>query len=172
MAARVRKFALTAHIAFSVSWLGAVAAFLALSVAGLAADDPLLARAAYLAMELITWWVIVPLSVASLFSGIIQALGSPWGLLRHHWVLVKLLMTIMATLILLLHTRPISIVATAAAERALSRADLGALRLQLVVDAGAALVALLVTTTLSVYKPRGVTRYGRRKEDPRAAVVP
>lgn len=30
-------------------------------------------------------------------------------------------------------------------------------------DAGAAMLVLLVATTLSVYKPRGLTRYGQRK---------
>jgi hypothetical protein len=33
-----------------------------------------------------------------------------------------------------------------------------------VIHSGAALLALLVTTTLSVYKPRGMTRYGRRRQ--------
>jgi hypothetical protein len=53
--------------------------------------------------------------------------------------------------------------AQAAAEATLAPAELHALRLQLVVDAGAALGALLVTTVLGVYKPRGTTPYGTRK---------
>lgn len=40
--------------------------------------------------------------------------------------------------------------------------DLRGVRLQLVADAGAALAALLVATVLSVYKPRGLTKYGHR----------
>jgi hypothetical protein len=44
----------------------------------------------------------------------------------------------------------------------LSSADLRQLRIQLVADAGAAMMALLVATTLSVYKPWGMTSYGRR----------
>ena len=32
------------------------------------------------------------------------------------------------------------------------------------VHAGAALLLLLVAVTLSVYKPRGMTRYGQRKQ--------
>jgi hypothetical protein len=51
-----------------------------------------------------------------------------------------------------------------AAETMLGPGELRPLRIQLVVDASAAVVALLVTTALAVYKPRGVTRYGRRKE--------
>jgi membrane protein implicated in regulation of membrane protease activity len=40
----------------------------------------------------------------------------------------------------------------------------GIARLPLVADAGAALLVLLVATVLAVYKPRGMTRYGRRKQ--------
>ena len=52
MTPRLRKFALTAHVTCSVGWLGAVAGFLALAVAGLTSQDAQMVRAAYLAMEL------------------------------------------------------------------------------------------------------------------------
>ena len=55
--------------------------------------------------------------------------------------------------------------AVVAAETTLASADHRGLRIQLVANAGAALVVLLAATTLSVYKPRGMTRYGRRKQD-------
>lgn len=164
MTPRLRKFALTAHVTFSVGWLGAVASFLALSVAGLTSQDAQTVRAAYIAMELAGWLVIVPLSFASLLTGLVQSLGTTWGLFRHYWVLAKLLINILATTLLLLHMQPISRVAGVAAETTLSSGDLRGLRVQLVADAGAALLALLVATTLSVYKPRGMTRYGRRKQ--------
>ncbi|WP_437719525.1 hypothetical protein [Sorangium sp. So ce448] len=166
----LRKLALTAHVTSSVGWLGSVAAFLALAIAGLTWQEAPTVRAAYLAMDLITWLVIVPLSLASLLTGVVQSLGTPWGLLRHYWVMFKLLLTVVATGVLLLHTRPIHYVASVAAETALSGRDLRQVRIQLVADATAALVTLLVATALSVYKPRGVTRYGRREQ--RAALVP
>ena len=65
MTPRLRKFALTAHVTFSVGWLGTVAAFLALAVAGMTSQDAQLMKAAYLAMELTTWFVIVPLAFIS-----------------------------------------------------------------------------------------------------------
>jgi hypothetical protein len=164
MTPRLRTFALTAHVTSSVSWLGAVAAFLALAVAGLTSQDAQMVRSAYVATELITWFVIVPLAFASLLTGLVVSLGSQWGLFRHYWVLVKFVLTILATFLLLLHTRPIGILAGVARETTLSSADVGPLQIQLVVDAGAALLALLVNVTLSVYKPRGVTAYGRRKQ--------
>jgi DMSO/TMAO reductase YedYZ heme-binding membrane subunit len=74
---------LTAHVVSSVGWLGGVAVFLALSVAGVTSEDPQVVRAAYIAMESIGWLVLVPLSLASLLTGLVQSLGTKWGLFRH-----------------------------------------------------------------------------------------
>lgn len=158
-----RKFALTAHVTFSVGWLGAVAAFLALAVAGLNSSDPHAVRSAYFSMHLITWCAIVPLSLASPITGIVQSLGTDWGLFRHYWVLIKFLITIPSTILLLLHLNPIGHLASIVAEASLASGELRGMRIQLVANAGAALAVLLVATALSVYKPRGLTSYGRRK---------
>ena len=48
-------------------------------------------RAAFLAMESIGWFVIVPLSLAALPTGLVQSLGTEWGLFRHCWMLAKFL---------------------------------------------------------------------------------
>ena len=71
---------------------------------------------------------------------------------------MKFLLSIPLTILLPVHTQPVSYLAGAAAEMTLSNADLGELRIQLVADSGAALLALLVATTLALYKPRGMTR--------------
>jgi len=159
----LRKVALTAHVVSSVGWLGAVGAFLALAVAGLASRDAQMVRAAYVAMEPIGWFVLVPLSCASLLTGSISSLGTFWGLFRHYWVVIKLFLTVLSTVVLLVHMQPIGYIAGVAAGTTLSNADLAGLRLQLLVEAAAAMLVLLIATGLSVYKPRGRTRYGRRK---------
>lgn len=164
MSPAVRKVALTAHVTSSVGWFGAVAVFLALAVAGLTSNDAQRVRSAYLAMDLTGWWVIVPLALASLLTGFISSLGTTWGLVRYYWVLVKLLVAVLATVVLLVHMQPISRLADLAAETTLSGTALRELRIQVVVQAGAALLVLLVATALSLYKPRGVTRYGWRKQ--------
>jgi hypothetical protein len=164
MTPRLRKLALTAHITASLGWIGADAAFMALAIAGLTSRDSQLVQAAYLAMGVIAWYVIVPMSLASLLTGLLQALGTKWGLFRHYWVLVKFLIGLVATTILLIHTQPISLLAGAAAEAALSSSHLREARVQLVVAAGAGLLVLLVNTVLGVYKPRGLTPYGWRKQ--------
>ena len=167
----VRKLALTAHVTFSVSWLGAVASFLALAVAGLASANEQTVRSAYLSMDLVGWLVIVPLCFASLLTGLIQGLSTPWGLFRHYWVLLKLVVTVALTILLVVHMQPTRRLATIALEAAVSGADLHQLQMQLATDAASALLALLVVVTLAIYKPRGVTRYGaRRLRQDRASV--
>jgi hypothetical protein len=171
MTPRVRKFALTAHVTSSVGWLGAVAGFLALAVVGLASQDAQTVRGAYLVMEPIGWFLLVPLALASLLTGLVQSLGTTWGLFRHYWVLFKLLINLFATIVLLMYMQTLDSFADVAADPTLTADDLGLLRSPSpVLHAGAALLLLLVATTLAVYKPRGMTSYGQREQ--RAASQP
>jgi hypothetical protein len=160
MTPRLRRFSLTAHVVFSVGWLGAVGAYLAPAIAGLTSQDAQLVRASYLTMELIGWCVIVPCSLAALLTGLVQSLGTEWGLVRHYWILVKFVLSLGATLVLLVHMRAVSHMSGLAARTALSSADFGLPRLQLVVHAGGGLLVLLTATALSVYKPWGRTPFG------------
>jgi len=164
MTPSLRKFALTAHITSSVGLLGSIAAFLALAVAGLTSQDAQIVRAAYLAMELTARFVIVPLAFASLLTGVVQALGTQWGLFRHYWIVVKLLLTAFATIVLLVKMELIGYAARLAAETVLSRADLRAAGIELAVHAASGLLVLLVPAVLSVYKPWGLTPYGKRTQ--------
>lgn len=171
MTPAIRKFVLTAHITCSVGWLGAVAGFLALSVVGLTSQNARTVRAAYLAMESTGWFILVPLSFASLLTGLIQALGTAWGLFRHYWVVAKLMMNVLATIVLLMYMQTLSALGGLAADATLSDAEILALRdPSPVLHAGGALILLLVATTLSVYKPRGLTPYGWRKQQERRAI--
>lgn len=160
MSPRLRKFALTAHVVSSVGWIGAVFAYLALVAAALTSQDAETVRAAFLAMEL-TYFALVPLALASLLTGVVQSLGTEWGLLRHYWVLLKLLLTVFATVVLVLNMSTIGSLADLAAETDSAGFPPGAGGQLL--HAGVGLLVLLVTATLGMYKPRGMTRYGRRK---------
>jgi uncharacterized membrane protein len=157
----LQKLVLTAHVSASVGWLGAVTAFLALAVVGLASPDADTVRGAYLVMEPAAWYVLVPLALASLVTGLVQALGTTWGLFRHYWVLFKLLINVVATIVLLMYMGTFRSMANVAADPS---SDLAAVRNPSpLLHAGAALLLLLAATTLAVYKPRGLTRYGQRK---------
>ena len=164
MSPRLHKLALTAHVTSSVGWLGSVAGFLVLAITGVTSQDAEVVRAAYVAMALLAWYVIVPLSLASLLTGLVQALGTQWGLVRHYWIVFKLVINVASNILLLVHLQVTTHLADVAAQTTLASGAYRPLRLQLVADAGYAVVALLAATTLSVYKPRGLTPYGWRKQ--------
>lgn len=159
MPPRLRKAVLTTHVVTSVGWLGAVLAYLALDVTAVISSDVDRVRSAFVAMELTVLYAIVPLAVATVVIGLVNALGTSWGLFRHYWVLVKLLLTTVATIVLLLETRTIRSLAEAAG----SGADPLGLPGTLPHSIGG-LVVLLLVTVLSIYKPKGLTRYGWRKQ--------
>jgi len=163
MGAATRKFVLVVHITSSLGLLGAVVSFLALAIVGLISADPDTARASYVSMDAIAWFVILPLAVVTLLIGLIQSLGTAWGVFRHYWVLAKLVVAIFVILILSLQMGMISEVAEAARQGLLAPTLFEA-RLSMVVHAGGGLLVLLIPAALSVYKPRGKTRYGRRME--------
>jgi hypothetical protein len=162
MPPRLRKFVLTVHVTSTLGWLGAVAVFLALAIVGLTSEHAQTVRGVYLVMEPAARLVLLPLAFASLLTGIVQALGSTWGLCRHYWVLFKLLITVFATIVLLMYMETFRFMAGRAADPS---ADLGAVRnASPLLHAALALVLFLVATVLAVYKPRGMTRYGWRKQ--------
>lgn len=162
MPPRLRKVVLTAHVTVSVGWLGAVVVFLVLAVVGLTDQNAVTVRGVYLLMEPTAWFVLVPLAVASLLTGIVQSLVSPWGLLRHYWVVLKLAITVVSTLVLLTYMQTFATMAAVAADPA---AAIDTVRNPSpAIHAGAALVLLLGAAVLSVHKPRGLTRYGWRSQ--------
>jgi hypothetical protein len=170
MGTTLRKAVLTSHVVVALGWLGAAAAVLALAVAGLATTDVAVASGAYLGTEVIWRFVIIPLSLGALLTGLVQAFGTEWGLLRHSWVLAKFVITVGAVLLLLLHTNSLlPALARAAIDGSATVVDSHAHghggmppRIHLVVAAAGTLLLLIATTALAIYKPWGRTPFGRR----------
>ena len=162
----VHKLVLAAHLTVSIGWIGAVAGYMVLDVTTATSRDAQTLRAAYLAMDSIARSVIVPLALAGLVTGIVISLGTRWGLFRHYWVLVSLVLTVLATVVLLLETDTIRSLAAMAADPATSPEELRRLGSTLAHSVGGTVV-LLVILVLNVYKPRGLTRYGWRRQQER-----
>ena len=151
-----RKLLLTLHIITSMGLVGAVASFLALAIIGLttgAGGPPV-----YPAMDLVTGYLIVPLALMSLAIGTFQSLVTPWGLIRHYWVVVKLILTVVVVVVLWMQTGNIRILAMQPIGA--DGPEIAAARASMVLHAGGGLLVLLGEVILSVYKPRGLTRYG------------
>lgn len=161
MGAGLRKAVLSVHLTFSVGWVGAVVAYLALGVTAARTEDVDTIRVAWIAMELTGWYAIVPLALASLLTGLVMALGTKWGLFRHYWVIFSFVLTVIAAVVLLLHMPTVSAMTDVARNAdAATLAGLGG-------DLGhpaIGLVVLLVVQVLNLYKPGGMTRYGQRKQ--------
>jgi hypothetical protein len=185
MSPGVRKLALTIHLTSSLGWVGAVIAYLALGLSAVNSGDTQAVLAAWIAMELTGWYVIVPLAVASFVTGLVMSLATPWGLFRHYWVVISLILTLFSVVILILHMPSVSAITDSL--RAASADDGAAPATSAGNSAhggpaghggpashgvaggdlfhpGVGLVVLLIVTTLNVYKPRGLTRYGWRKQ--------
>lgn len=159
MTPRWQKLSLLAHITFSVGWFGAVVPYLALAIAALTSHDEQMVRAAVLCMRFIGWFVIVPFSFAALLSGLVQSLGTRWGLVRYWWIMAKLALTVFAVVVLFQHMREVSHISLMAQNAALPVTHL---QPELIHSAGGLLV-LFAAIVLSVFKPWGMTSYGRRR---------
>lgn len=164
MRPRVRQAALIAHVSTSVGWMGAVAAFIVLDVATVVSGDVPTLRAAYIGMDLMTAWAIVPLAFAAFATGILMSLGTRWGLFRHWWVVVTLILTVIATGVLLVQLPVIGHRAEMAADPTTTDSELRGMGNLLLHSIGGTVV-LLVITVLNIVKPRGLTAYGWRKQN-------
>ncbi|MFF2522363.1 DUF2269 domain-containing protein [Streptomyces liangshanensis] len=147
-----RRALLLAHVATSVSWLGLTLGLLALGIAAYTADNPDTTRAAYRAMKILIDPLILPLALAALLTGVILSLGTPWGLARHRWIWIKFWLTLATLTATTFALRP-TINAAAHA---------GTPDISLVAAPSVASSAYFFMTALSVLKPWGLTRRGRR----------
>jgi hypothetical protein len=156
---RSRKALLTMHVAVSVGWFGLDGALVALEVTGLTTADPIERTGIAAAMTAIVLWVMMPVVFGSLVSGLVLALSTPWGLVRHWWVLIKcgIAAVLTATGLTLMLPRLHQIIA-GQAEPA---------RMETLIERSMALALLLAATGLSVAKPWGKTPHWRWPRTPR-----
>ena len=164
MAPATRRVALTVHVVCSVGWIGAAAAYLVLAVAGATSREVLTVRAAWIGMQLTGWYAIVPLGCLAFLTGLVMSLCTPWGLLRHYWVLIAFLLTALALAVLLLHMPTV----TRAADVARSTDAATAVTLGGdVVHPALGLVVPVVVATLNIQKPRDLTALGNARSPTR-----
>jgi len=133
---------------------------LVLGVTAGVSAQPQTVRAAWIAMELTGWLVILPLGGLAYLTGLLMSLGTPWGLIRHYWVLIALVLTTAALAVLTAHMPSVSDTAR------LARSADGQAVLQLggdVLHPALGLVVLITVAVLNCYKPRGLTHYGQRR---------
>ncbi|MFF5898245.1 DUF2269 domain-containing protein [Streptomyces argenteolus] len=159
----VRRSILVVHVAASVGWLGLTVGLLSLSLAAFLTHDATMAGAAARAMKVFGDWLVVPVALLSLVSGLVLALGTSWGLARHRWVWTKFWLTLITAGLSVFALRP-------GIDEAAAR---GTVDIDLVIAPSVATATYLFVTAISVLKPWGPTRRGRRlRQAPESARRP
>ncbi|MGF7029178.1 small-conductance mechanosensitive channel [Paenibacillus mucilaginosus] len=148
-----------------MGWLGSAAAYIPIGAYVLNNQDADMVRSAIQIMSLIANCIVVPVAFASLLTGAALSLGTRWGLLRHYWIFFKLLFTVVAVFMLVAYIQELSHAVSIASQSTLSSTDINILKDSIhIVHPGGGLLIVLVAAVLSVYKPKGMTRYGWRKQ--------
>jgi hypothetical protein len=159
---RARGALLTAHVAVSVGWLGLDGALVALEVTGLSTGDAGERAGIAAAMAALVVWVLIPVVSASLISGLVLALSTPWGLVRYWWVIFKCgiaaVLTATGLGLMLPHLHQIIL------------GEAEPVGVQLLIGRAIALALLLAATGVSVVKPWGKTPHGRSVREHRHPV--
>lgn len=157
-----RRVLLTVHVISSVGWLGLSIANIALALTIYTTTDPLLQHSVYRVLEVVGTTVILPISLTAFVTGVLASIGTQWGLIRHKWVLVKFALTLLTVLLTFFSLLP----GLRAAAEVVAVTDPGELA---PVDGSGLLSAAFVSTSiytfnvvLSVFKPWGRTRWGKR----------
>jgi uncharacterized membrane protein len=162
------KFLLTSHIIVSVGWLGTAFAKLVLEFSAITTSAPDLSRALYLAMEKLN--IAFPiLAISTLVTGVLLSLGSKWGLFENFWIVTKLVLTVgVIVTAIQLDGRFIRLSISALSKQSMDNGMIlgiaPAPTILLISLTVAHLLMLGVATVISVYKPWGKTRFGRRKQ--------
>jgi hypothetical protein len=148
------------HAISGIGWMGVDIALFLLLWNARTTTNAIEAITAYTAVSLIVPTAVPPLCLGVLATGLLLGWGTPWGILRHWWVFVKLLLAVVMTILVFralvpaVQTMPaLGNFATADAVRA----KLGPLGIQLMFPPAVSFVLLGIATVLSMFKPKGLT---------------
>lgn len=153
-----RRATLIVHVAASAGWLGLTLGLLALGITATTTGSAVTVEASVRAMKLFADWLLLPVAFLTLLSGLLLSLGTPWGLARHRWVCTKFWLTLATTTATAFALRPGVNSAVAAVTAGGPLPDTGDVLFGPVVS----LSAYVFMTVISVLKPWGPTRRGRR----------
>ncbi|MEU8800949.1 PDR/VanB family oxidoreductase [Spirillospora sp. NPDC048819] len=159
---RLRKAVLTVHVIVALTWLGVITTMNVLAITAATSTDPGTMRSLITAMLLVEEALLGAPAMIAVLSGITLACGTRWGLFRHRWVAAKFLVMVTAILSAPFANRP---ALHAAHERAIEGAPVSELHASLVTVAlvyPVIPIATFAVAVISVFKPWGMTRSGRR----------
>jgi hypothetical protein len=147
---RVHKTVLCAHILAAAGWFGVAATVAFIALAAAVTPDAAFARALHRTMETVPWFS-VPLGLVAVATGVLLGLGTLWGLVKHWWVIAKIVIAVVVII-----TDPL-LIARAAHHAVVT----GNAPSWLYGPTIAHVVVLATATVLSVFKPRARTPWAR-----------
>lgn len=159
-----RRLVVVVHSVASSVWLGLTVGLLALGIRAYTSGAPDIVNFAYRAMGVFGEYLLIPVALLTLVSGVVLSLGTPWGLVRYKWVAWKFVLTLITVGLVTFSLTPgLSDAADmAVAGTAVPNSDL--------------IIAPIVASTtytfmlaLSLLKPWGLTPHGRRVKAAQAA---
>ncbi|GAA3494765.1 membrane protein [Streptomyces prasinosporus] len=153
-----RRALLAVHVVASASWLGLTLGLLALGVTANTSASAAAVEASVRTMKLFADLLLLPVAFLTLLSGLVLSLGTPWGLARHRWVWTKFWLTLATTTATAFALRPGVDAAATAVAAGHPLPDGGDVLMGPVVS----LSAYVFMTVISILKPWGPTRRGRR----------
>ena len=160
-----RKAVLVLHIVMGIGWMGVDIALLVLLITARTTDDATLVASGFNAIRMIVPVAVPPLSLGILATGLLSGWGTSWGLLRYWWVLVKLVLSLVMTVLVFVSLVPavtsITLLSTTTMDADVVRASLGALPTQLMFPPVVSFLMLGVATVLSIFKPWRYTPWSR-----------
>ncbi|MFE0178139.1 DUF2269 domain-containing protein [Streptomyces sp. NPDC059002] len=154
-----RRATLVVHVVGSAGWLGLTLGLLALALTAITTESTTIIEAAVRSMKIFTDWLVIPLSLLTLLSGLLLSVGTPWGLAKHRWVYTKFWLTLATTIASVFALRPgvSDSAATVAAGDPITDAS------GLIAGPIVSLSAYVFMTVISVLKPWGLTRRGQKQ---------
>jgi len=167
----MRKALLVLHVIAGIGWIGVDIALLVLLFTARTSNDAALVMSGFNAIGLIVPAAVPPLSLSILVTGLILGMGTRWGLVRYWWVLVKLLLSLVMTVLVFFSLVPtvrgIAVLSTTTMSADSVRASLGALPTMLLFPPSVSLLMLSVASILSIFKPWQRTPWGREGDPER-----
>ncbi|WP_350281377.1 PDR/VanB family oxidoreductase [Kribbella sp. HUAS MG21] len=164
-----------AHAISAAAWVGITCAVVTLSVIGLTTDDLDTAVVVYGLVSQFDITLLPWANFATTLTGLALGLTTRWGLIRYRWVAAKLVISFAILLSAFAYVED-SVGAVIEQAEALaasggSTAELQAGGAVVVAGFGLPLLSLVAAMLLSLYKPGGKTRWGRRSGDRRNVKV-
>ena len=157
MRPRTRKGVLVAHIVAAGAWIGLDVVLAVLVFTPLLTSDTAAAALCYQAMPLLFWPILVS-GLTCLGTGLVLGMGTHHGLLRHWWVLVKLVLNTVLTSLVVVLLGPGMAEAAEAGRRLAAGLPVDVDLSNMVFPPIVSGTSLLVATVLAVYKPWGRVR--------------